>query len=107
MEGENCYKVVMTPAEGNPETMYFEKKSGLMKKTTVIATSQLGDIPAELISSEYREFDGILVPAKMNQKAAGQEFTITIDDVKANQEFPPEQFALPAEIKALLNQAPK
>jgi zinc protease len=107
VEGEDCYRVLLTPAEGNPETMYFGKKSGLLKKTTVIATSQLGDVPAELIASEYREFGGILVPAKMKQKAAGQEFTITIDDVKVNREFPPERFALPAEIKALLNQAPK
>ena len=88
VEGEDCYKVLLTPAEGNPETMYFGKKSGLLKKTTLIATSQQGDIPAELIASEYREFGGILMPAKVTRKAAGQEFTITIDDVKVNQEIP-------------------
>jgi hypothetical protein len=104
---EDCYKVLLTPAQGNAVTMYFSKKSGLMKKTTVVAASQFGDLAAELIASEYREFGGILTPATMTQKAAGQEFTITITDVKVNQEIPPERFALPAEVKALLDQPAK
>jgi zinc protease len=104
---EDCYKVLLTPAQGNAVTMYFGKKSGLMKKTTVVAASQFGDLAAELIASEYREFGGVLAPAKMTQKAAGQELTITINDVKVNQEIPPDRFELPAEVKALLNQPAK
>jgi hypothetical protein len=102
VEGKPCYKVVMTPAEGHPVSMFFEKESGLMRKTSVVAASQLGDIAADSISTEYRRFDGILEPAKVTEKVAGQEFTITIDSVKANQPIPPEKFALPEEVKALL-----
>lgn len=102
VEGVPCYKVVMTPATGNPVTMYFEKESGLMRKTTVVAASQLGDIAAESTSTEYKRYDGILEPAKVTEKVAGQEFTITIDTVKANQPIPAEKFALPEEVKALL-----
>ena len=32
-----CYKVVMTPNEGKPETCYFDKKSGFLVKMTMIA----------------------------------------------------------------------
>ncbi len=102
VEGEPCYKVVMSPAEGHPVSMYFEKKSGLMRRTSVVAASQLGDLAADSISTEYKRFDGILEPAKVNEKVAGQEFTITIDSAKANQPIPPEKFALPEEVKALL-----
>jgi hypothetical protein len=102
VDGEPCYKVVLTPKEGKPETMYFEKKSGLMRKTLLVAASQLGDIPAESISTEYRGFDGILAPSKVTEKVAGQEFTITIDSVQTNQDIPAEKFALPDEVKALL-----
>jgi zinc protease len=102
IEGEPCYKVVVTPKEGKPETMYFEKKSGLMRKTSLVAVSQLGDIPAESISTEYRRFEDILAPSKVTEKVAGQEFTITVDTVQANQEIPAERFALPDEVKALL-----
>ena len=102
IQGEPCYKVVVTPKEGKPETMYFEKKSGLMRKTSLVAVSQLGDIPAESISTEYRRFEDILAPSKVTEKVAGQEFTITVDTVQANQEIPAERFALPDEVKALL-----
>lgn len=102
VEGEPCYRVVMSPAQGNPVTMYFEKKSGLMRKTSLLAASQLGDIPSDTISKEYRNFDGILEPSKVTAKVAGQELTITIESVKANAEIPPERFALPEGVKALL-----
>jgi zinc protease len=102
VDGEPCYKVVLTPADGKPETMYFEKKSGLMRKTTVVAASQLGDLVAESISTEYRRFGDILAPAKVTERVAGQEFTITIETVEANQEIPAEKFAFPDEVKALL-----
>ncbi len=62
----------------------------------------MGDIAAESTSTEYKRYDGILEPAKVTEKVAGQEFTITIDTVKANQPIPAEKFALPEEVKALL-----
>ena len=103
VDGKPCYKVVVTPKEGKPETLYFEKDSGLLKKTTVIAASQMGDVQAEIIASEYKDFGGILVPAKATQKAAGQEFSIIIDNVAVNPEIPAERFELPAAIKALVD----
>ncbi len=102
VDGQECYKVVMTPAAGKPETLYFEKKSGLLRKTSLIAASQMGDVPAELIAAEYKDFGGMLAPSKIIQKAAGQEFTITIDSVKANEPIPADRFALPPEIQALV-----
>src|SRR6185437_5832251 len=63
VDGEDCYKVELTPAEGKPVMMYFGKESGLLKKTTLVAASQMGDIPAELIAQEYKVFGGILTPS--------------------------------------------
>ncbi|MGA3187307.1 MAG: hypothetical protein ABSF22_09365 [Bryobacteraceae bacterium] len=105
LDGELCYKVVLTPKEGNPETMYFQKKSGLAVKITTVAVSQMGDIPFEVVSSDYKTFGGVSMPTKITQKAGGQEFTITINDVKTNQPLPADRFEPPAEIKALLSKA--
>jgi hypothetical protein len=102
INGEECYKVVLTPKEGTPETMFFEKKSGLMRKTTLVASSPMGDVPAEVLAEDYKDFEGVLVPAKTTQKAAGQEFTITIESVEVNQPIPPERFEMPPEVKALV-----
>ena len=102
VDGQPCYKVVMTPATGNPVTMFFDEKSGLMIKTSVVAASQLGDIPSETISKVYENFSGILEPSRITGKAAGQELSFTIESVKGNEEIPPERFALPEGVKALL-----
>ncbi len=103
IDGEECYKVLMTPAEGKPETTYYQKKSGLAVKTTGIASSQMGEIEFEAVVSEYKPFDGVLMPTKVIQKAAGQEFTMTIETVKTNPEIPADRFELPADIKTLVD----
>jgi len=103
IDGEECFKVVMTPAEGQPITGYYQKKSGLQVKLTTVATSQLGDIPLEIIASDYKDFGGILEPAKVIQKAGTQEFTMTLERVEVNPAIPAATFALPAEVRALVD----
>jgi hypothetical protein len=105
IDGEDCYKVIMTPAEGQPIIAYYQKKSGLQVKLTTVATTQMGDVPLELIASDYKNFGGILEPAKVTQKTGPQEFTITLERVEANPVIPPEKFALPAEVRKLVDKA--
>lgn len=103
VNGEECYRVLLSPAEGKPETMYFSKKSGLLLRTTTVAVSQMGEVPVEIGVSGYKTFDGVSIPTKVVQKAAGQEFSITIDSVKANADIPPNRFEPPDAVKVLLN----
>jgi hypothetical protein len=105
IDGELCYKVVLTPTEAPPETMYFQKKSGLAVKTTTVAASAMGEAPVEMFATDYKNVGGVLAPTKITQKLGGQEVTFTIQDVKTNQTIPPSRFEPPAEIKALLNKA--
>ena len=100
--GEDCYKILLTPSEGRTETMYFSRKTGLLVKASTVAATQMGDVPVEMIYSTYKEANGIRYPSVITQKAAGQEFTITIETVRVNENIPAEKFALPAEVKALL-----
>jgi hypothetical protein len=105
IDGELCYKLVLTPKDGNSETIYFQKKSGLAVKTMTVAATQMGDVPFEATSSDYKTFGGVTIPTKVTQKVSGQEFTITISDVKINQPIPADRFELPAEIKALASKS--
>jgi hypothetical protein len=105
IDGELCYKVVLTPKEGNPETMYFQKKTGLAVKTTIVSVSPMGETPVEVFASDYKTFGGVMAPTKITQKAAQMEFTITMQDVKTNQAFPADRFDPPAEVKALLSKS--
>jgi hypothetical protein len=105
LDGELCYKVVLTPKEGNPETTYYQKKSGLAVKTTTIAVSPMGDVPIAVMTGDFKTFAGVTVPTKITYNQAGQEFSLTIQDVKINQTLPADRFEPPAEIKALLSKA--
>src|SRR6202040_3806438 len=95
---EECYKVLLTPPTGNPETMVFNRKTGLLMKSSLIAVNQMGEVPVESSVSDYKNFNGILLPTKVTERAAGQEFTITIQSVAINPEIPANRFDLPAEV---------
>jgi hypothetical protein len=102
VDGEECYKVVLTPPEGKPENVYYQKKSGLAVKATATVVSQMGEVPMEQTLSDYKDFGGILMPSKIHQKVAGQELLMTIQTVKVNEEIPASKFDPPADVKELL-----
>lgn len=104
IDDQPCYKVVLTPEEGKPETQYFDKKTGLMVKVTMVVASPMGEIPTETILSDYKEEGGLRQPHKQQHKVAGMDFLITIDHVDYNVDVPADKFDMPADVKTL---APK
>ncbi len=44
----------------------------------------MGEIPAEISVSDYRDVDGVLSPFLMKQKVLQQEFTITMQSMRTN-----------------------
>jgi hypothetical protein len=103
VDGEECYKLVLTPKEGKPVTEYFQKKSGLaVKRETIAVSQQVGEVPVEVALSDYKDFGGVLTPTKITQKAMGLEFTITVSSIKVNEAIPADKFDPPADVKALL-----
>jgi hypothetical protein len=107
VEGVATYKVLMTPAEGKPETHYFSKATGLRKKIVKPTMTQMGELDVEMILNEYKEFAGLKTATKMTQRVAGQEVVISIDEVKVNEPIEEARFALPAEIQALVKKEKK
>jgi hypothetical protein len=101
VDGKDCYKVVMTPNEGSPETRYYDKETNLPVKMTMTLKSPMGELPTEALIGDYRKEGDLLMAHKMTQKAAGQEIAITFDSVKFNVDIPKEKFDIPDEIQAL------
>ncbi|HEY1343039.1 MAG TPA: DUF620 domain-containing protein [Bryobacteraceae bacterium] len=102
VNGKDCYKVVLTPKTGAPVTRYYDKETNLMTKMVMTMKSPMGEISAESYPSDYRKEGEILMPHKVLQKAASQEFTFTVDSVQFNPDIPKEKFDLPGEIQALI-----
>ncbi len=102
VDGKDCYKLVLTPNEGNPNTEYFDKKTGLLVKASTTVSTPNGDIAAETVFSDYRKEGDLLVAHKIQQSAGPQEIAITFDTIKYNVDLAKDKFDLPDDIKALV-----
>jgi hypothetical protein len=105
VDGEECYKVVLTPAAGKPESQFYSKKSGLLVKTSATAASPMGEVDVEVTVSDYKAFGGVLLPTRSKQKAGGQELEISISSVAVNEAIPADIFNPPADVKTLIEKA--
>jgi hypothetical protein len=102
IEGHDCYKVVLTPSEGQPVTEFYDKQSALLIETAATRTTPMGDISGVVVYDDYRKEGDVLAPHKMINRFAQQEFQITIQSIQFNVNMPADRFDLPLEVKGLL-----
>ena len=102
VNGSLCYKVLMTPKVGAPQTYYFDQKTGLLVRISQILDHQMGKIPVDSYLEDYRKVDGVLTPFRVTQKAMGQEMVMAVDSVAQNIELPKDIFNVPDDIRALI-----
>jgi len=105
VDDKPCYKVVMTPNEGKPQTSYFDKESNLLVRDDAIIDTPMGSIPIESYPSDYKKVDGILMPHKASIKVMGQERLLIIESVEHNVKMPADRFKLPDDIQTLVDKA--
>jgi hypothetical protein len=98
-----CYKIVLTPHQGPPETQYYDIENHLLRQSEMTLKTDMGEIPVVAFPSDYREVDGLLIPHRSRQIAMGmQEMIFVTESIEHNADIPAERFALPDEIKALI-----
>ena len=102
VNGKPAYRVVATPKSGSPQTMYFDKDSGLLVRIETTVNSAAGPVPVVAEPGDFRKVDGIMVAFTSRMQVMGQERVVTIEKVEHNVELPAGRFALPAEIAALV-----
>lgn len=103
-----CYKVVMTPKEGKPETRYYDKKTHLLVKMEFQLVTAMGTMSVVATPSDYKRVDGILIPHKINQEIIGlQKVEIVVESVEHNTEIPADRFKLPAAVQELVDKKAK
>ena len=100
--GEDCHKVIMRPKSGEPETRFFSKKSGLLLKMSATMPTQMGPMPMESTSLDYREVQGVKRPFKLGVMAGGQSAEMVFTKWTINGAIPDTAFALPAEVRSLV-----
>jgi hypothetical protein len=106
-EGEDCYKIKLSYADGGDIIEYYSVKSGLQIGFVGSQESALGTITATSVNEEHKKFGDLLLPSRVTQKMAGAGLsqTMVVESVEFDH-VPDSIFEPPAEIKALLD-APK
>ena len=97
-------KVVVTPKDGKPQTLYFDQESNLAVRVDMVVENPMGTIPFTSYMSDYRDIDGILIPHTVEVEVMGQKRVIKTESVEHNVELPADRFALPAEVRSILEQ---
>jgi len=103
IDGRQCFKVIMTPKSGNPQTFFFDTKSYLIVKSETTFSLQTGDVLIESYGFDYKEVDGILIAHTSKTFIMGQERIMVTESIEHNVEFQEDPFILPDEIQALVN----
>jgi hypothetical protein len=103
VEGEECYKVVITPKLGSPKTNFYSKKTGLMIRSDAKIVTEMGEFEAKTVHKDYKKVGDIIMPFQQLNIGPMGTVTITFSEIKLNVDIPNSTFEPPAEVKALLN----
>ena len=102
VDGRLCYKLVLTPQAGQPEIDFYDQKTYLPVKNSLSLKGPTGNVTIDLIPSDYKKVDGVLIAHTVTQKVMGMEQILTLKSLEQNVDIPADRFALPAPIKALV-----
>ena len=103
IDDKPCFKILVTPLGGSPETRYYDTVSKLLTKIERTVHTPMGPMPMELHRSDYKKVDGILIAHTERQKLGGQDVVISTESVRHNVRIPTDRFELPADIQELLD----
>jgi len=101
--GDHSYYVVEWQNGNRRSRLYFDTQSGLLYKSHGEAITPLGTYPYETIYSDYREVNGVKIPAMTTTlgSSGGQRFKFTKIEINvpidAKRFDPPTQPATPAQ----------
>ncbi len=102
LDGHDCYRVRVSSRNGSQTALrWYDRKTGLLYRTSVSAKTAMGDVPTVLTYQAWREVEGLKWPVQIHMAVSGQELLFTADDVQLNSRLDDTVFDLPDEIRKL------
>ncbi len=96
MDGKDAYRIQLTTSDGNSKDYFIDANSNYIVKVAAKVSSGGQSIDVEQNMSEYKTIDGVTMATKIEQKSPMGNVTITIEDIKFNENFDDSIFNLPA-----------
>lgn len=101
-DGEGAKTEPKPEAEKPRETvLFFDTESGLLVGQIVLRPTATGDLGVDTSYSEFKKFDGVLVPTRTVSKVMTSVQTVTVVSVEFNT-VPANSFEIPASVKEVL-----
>lgn len=92
----DAWLVVAVPAEGYPETMYFDAESGLLLRVDLQVDTEAGPTAVERYYEDYRTVDGVKIAHVIRFINPGISYTLRFSIVRHNIPIAPEKLARPS-----------
>jgi hypothetical protein len=102
IDGRETWKLELVTNDGSVETRYYDQESGLLVRVDAKAESPMGVMETQTTLASWKEMDGIKFPALSVTRLMGMELRSSTDEVKHNVEFPEGTFAMPDEVRELV-----
>jgi zinc protease len=99
--GTKAYKLLLTDGSGETETRYIAKDTKLPLGVEMIAPTQMGKLPVLVTNADFRDVNGLKYPFHIENKTAGQSFTVTVSNIELSAPIDPKTFEVPDDVKAL------
>jgi hypothetical protein len=103
--GQRCYEVELVRPSGKTVREFFNVESGLPVGRVGPQSTPMGTVEVTAVILEYAEVNGVQVASRMKQTTLGMDEVVHLETMDFDP-IDPAVFALPAEIEAMLEQAP-
>lgn len=84
VNGVPAFKIKISAENNAIIYMFIDKSTYQVIKNTASVTSQGTEVTVESFPSDYKDFNGIMLPAKTTTSAQGMEFVIEFTNVEVN-----------------------
>ncbi len=101
IEGTPAYKVRLVRISGDTSYEYFDPTTNLQRGAESTAETPMGKITVVAVMSDYKSFDGMLMPTTITQKMSTAQVTMKLASVEFDK-VDPSIFNMPAPIKTLI-----
>jgi hypothetical protein len=88
-------QVVQAMAGGSRVKLFFDKETGLLTRVVRYSKTIVGQVPAQMDYSDYREVAGVKMPFQWRTTWTDGQSMYTLDDVQPNAAIDPAKFAKP------------
>lgn len=95
VDGSPVFNIKLTDKDGNAKNYFIDAESYLVKKVKAKVSAQGQEVEVEQNMSDYKNFDGIMMPTKIESKSPMGTATILFSQIKFGENYDDSIFTKP------------